>query len=88
MPFEVTVPEFNFPATMPVMSSGFFSTNTLPPMPLEVFPPVTSMQSQTVVSFNDVWPGNNISASPSNFLSGDVVPPQMPPNQFGRFDFD
>ena len=77
MLFEVTVPEFN----SPVMPSGFFAPNTLPPMPLEVFPPVTSMQSQTVVSFNDV------SARQSAFPPGDVQP-QMPPNQFSPFDFD
>ncbi|GAU38096.1 hypothetical protein TSUD_318900 [Trifolium subterraneum] len=69
------------------IQSEFSSQNTSPWMPFQEFPPpVIDPQSQTVLSYNDIWPENSIAASSSDIPPADVVPPQTPPNMFGPFD--
>ncbi|CAK8567897.1 unnamed protein product [Lathyrus sativus] len=79
--------------TFPMTPSGIFSPGTWTPETLQqrragVFSPILSPQSQTVVSYNDVWPENNAFAKPSEFLSPEVSSPQSPPMQFNPFDYN
>ncbi|XP_027336856.1 protein MKS1-like [Abrus precatorius] len=58
---------------------------TLPPIPPEVFSPVS--EAQTVSYLNDFWSASSFMASPSGFLSVAVVSPQPSPNLFSLFDY-
>ncbi|KAK7350868.1 hypothetical protein VNO77_09892 [Canavalia gladiata] len=55
---------------------------TLPPIPMEVFSPVS--EAQTVSYLNEFWSGSSFLASPSSFLA--LVSPQPSPNLFSLFD--
>ncbi|XP_050875727.1 protein MKS1-like [Lathyrus oleraceus] len=85
------------PITWPVTPTDAFSQifpstpETLQQKPIGVFSPVLSPQSQTVLSYNDVWPENNAFAKPSEFHSPEVGLPQSPPSppiQFNPFNYD
>ncbi|KAL5075226.1 hypothetical protein RYX36_014210 [Vicia faba] len=57
------------------LPSDTFSPETSQPKPYEVFSPVLGQQSQTVLSYDGVWPENRIFAKPPEFIPADVVPP-------------
>lgn len=77
-----------------IFPSGTRTPETLQQKPIGVFSPVLSPQSQTVLSYNDVWPENNAFAKPSEFHFPEVGSPQSPqsppspPIQFNPFNYD
>ncbi|KAK2391138.1 protein MKS1 [Trifolium repens] len=77
--------QFMPPAITQTRPSDFFLPETSPWIPFQEFPPVIDPQSQTVLSSNEEWPENSISASSSDISPAAVVPPQTPPDMFSPF---
>ncbi|KAL5075227.1 hypothetical protein RYX36_014211 [Vicia faba] len=73
--------------TFPMIPSGSRTPETLQQKPIGVFSPVLGRHSQTVLSYNDVWPENNAFVKPSEFFPPEDGSPRSPPIQFKPFNY-
>ncbi|XP_058783263.1 protein MKS1-like [Vicia villosa] len=84
----ITWPATPTDAFSQIFPLGVRTPETLQQKRIGMFSPVLGPQSQTVLSYNDLWPENNAFASPSEFLSFQDDSPPSPPVQFNPFNND